>query len=91
MSTRHSVQQRQQPQRTCVVCHDKRDKRLLVRLVKTADGLKVDPTGKMDGRGAYLCDRTSCWDQAIHGPALGKALRTTLNDEDRKRLQEARP
>ena len=91
MNRKHGVPQRQQPQRTCVVCHDKRDKRLLVRLVKTADGLKVDLTGKMDGRGAYLCDRASCWDQAIHGSALGKALRATLSDEDRKHLQEARP
>ena len=91
MSSNRAGQQRQQPQRTCVVCHDKRDKQLLVRLVKTAAGLKIDPSGKMDGRGAYLCDRATCWEQAIRGPILDKALRSALTDEDRKHLQEARP
>ena len=91
MSLKHTGQQRQQPQRTCVVCRDKRDKRQLVRLVKTAEGLQVDPTGKLAGRGAYLCDRATCWQQAIHSPVLGKALRSTLTDADRNCLQEARP
>lgn len=82
---------RTQPQRTCVICRDKRDKRALVRLVPTSLGLNVDPTGKQDGRGAYLCDKVTCWEQAISGPALGKALRLVLTDEDRKRLLDARP
>jgi predicted RNA-binding protein YlxR (DUF448 family) len=46
------------PRRTCVVCRATGDKRALTRLVRTPDdGVHVDPTGKRNGRGAYLCDR----------------------------------
>lgn len=79
------------PQRTCIVCGEKRDKRSLTRVVRTAEGLQVDPTGKLEGRGAYLCEQGSCWERAITGSALSRALRMTLTDEDRKRLQQARP
>ena len=79
------------PQRTCVICGQKRDKRSLTRVVGTEEGLQVDPTGKMKGRGAYLCEQDTCWERAMRGPALGKALRMTLTDEDRRRLQQTRP
>ena len=91
MSMAAKARRKHVPQRTCIVCHDKRDKRFLVRLVKTVEGLTIDPTGKLAGRGAYLCDRATCWEQAIHGPALGNALRSALTDADRKYLKEARP
>ncbi len=55
------------PQRTCVVCRSERGKRELVRIVRTPDGaVRVDPTGKVAGRGAYLCKARPCW----QGPAL---------------------
>lgn len=79
------------PQRTCSVCGEKRDKRNLTRVVRTAEGLQVDPTGKLEGRGAYLCEQVTCWERAITGSALSRALRMTLTDDDRKRLQQARP
>jgi hypothetical protein len=79
------------PLRTCVVCGEKSDKRTLIRVVRTEDGLRVDPSSKMDGRGAYLCDRKSCWERAAAGDVLNHALRMTLTDEDRKRLLQAVP
>jgi uncharacterized protein len=80
------------PQRTCVICGEKRDKRGLTRIVRSADGqLQVDPTGKLEGRGAYLCEQGTCWERAGNSQALSRALRMTLTDEDRKRLQQARP
>lgn len=91
MNSQHAPRHKHTPQRTCVVCGEKRDKRGLKRVVRTAEGLQVDPTGKLEGRGAYLCEQGTCWEQAIHGPALNRALRMTLTDEDRKRLQQARP
>jgi len=57
----------------------------------TPDGVQVDPTGKMHGRGAYLCEQVSCWDRALTGSALTKALRTELSDEDRTCLLQAKP
>ena len=79
------------PIRTCVVCRERGDKRTLLRVVRTENGLQIDPGGKLDGRGAYLCDQKSCWERAITGSALNQALRMTLTDEDRQRLQQAIP
>lgn len=55
------------------------------------DGVQVDPTGKRNGRGAYVCDQPACWDRVLTTDVLDKALRTTLTDTDRERLQAARP
>ncbi len=79
------------PVRTCVVCHEKAVKRALVRIVRTESGVQIDPTGKMNGRGAYLCDRASCWERAAKSDVLNHALRTTLSAEDRERLLQAMP
>ena len=79
------------PVRTCVVCREKAGKRTLVRIVRTEDGIRVDETGKMNGRGAYVCDRTSCWERVVQTDVLAQALRTQINHEDRERLQQAKP
>ena len=76
------------PLRTCVVCHEKTNKRRLVRVVRTESGIQIDPTGKLNGRGAYLCDRENCWERAVTSDILSKALRTTLTTEDRDRLRQ---
>lgn len=87
-----SPRRRHVPQRTCIVCRTTADKRRLVRLVRTPDeGVQVDPTGKRNGRGAYLCDQPDCWDKALASEVLAKALRTPLTDADRERIQAARP
>jgi predicted RNA-binding protein YlxR (DUF448 family) len=75
----------------CVVCREKAGKRTLTRIVRTEHGLYPDPSGKMNGRGAYLCDQASCWERAMTTEVLAKALRTTLNAEDRARLRAAVP
>lgn len=61
-------------------------KRQLVRVVRSADGVLVDPTGKLAGRGAYLHDRRSCWDAGLKG-SLARALKTELTGADRARLE----
>jgi predicted RNA-binding protein YlxR (DUF448 family) len=77
------------PERTCVICRQKAAKRSLIRLVRTAEGVQVDLSGKRNGRGAYLCHQPACWQRALQGDALAKALRTTLSDADRAYLQAA--
>ncbi|MCE7860805.1 MAG: YlxR family protein [Chloroflexi bacterium CFX2] len=59
----------------------------MLRIVRTAEGVRVDPTGKLAGRGAYLHDKRSCWERGIKG-ALAHALKTELSNEDRARLEE---
>lgn len=75
------------PQRTCVGCREVLPKRALIRIVRRQDGVFVDPTGKMAGRGAYLHDKKSCWESALQTGRLAKALRVQLTQSDRERLQ----
>ena len=75
------------PQRTCVGCRTILAKRTLVRLVRRPEGVQVDPTGKLAGRGAYLHNRRSCWEKGLKGP-LANALKNPLTDADLQRLQQ---
>jgi predicted RNA-binding protein YlxR (DUF448 family) len=77
------------PERTCVVCRQKTEKRLLTRVVRGTDHLIIDATGKMNGRGAYLCNNTACWKKAIRTTVLERALNMTLTEQDRNCLQQA--
>jgi predicted RNA-binding protein YlxR (DUF448 family) len=71
------------PMRTCIACRQERGKRELVRVVRTPAGsVQVDPTGKLAGRGAYICKARTCWEQALQGQRLGVALKTTLSADD---------
>lgn len=79
------------PERSCVVCRTKLPKRELTRLVVVDGELRIDPTGKMKGRGAYLCQNTGCWERAMKTQILNHALKVTLSDESRQRLSEAMP
>ena len=49
------------PMRTCVMCRQQKDKRELMRIVRTPEGkVAFDPTGKANGRGAYVCSSEEC-------------------------------
>lgn len=75
------------PQRTCVGCRQTLAKRGLIRIVRTQQGLRVDPTGKVSGRGAYLHDQRSCWEAGLKG-SLAHALKIELSDVDREMLRD---
>lgn len=79
------------PQRSCVVCRKKSEKRDLARFVFADEKLAVDPTGKLDGRGAYLCHNQDCWTKAAAQPSIGKALRRELSADDRDFLRQLTP
>jgi len=74
------------PQRTCVGCRQTLAKRALIRIARTPEGLRVDPTGKLPGRGAYLHDQRQCWERGLKG-ALAHALKVELTDQDRETLR----
>ena len=61
-------------------------KRTLTRVVRQPDGVFIDPSGKMNGRGAYIHDRKSCWERSLKG-VLANALKVSLTTEDRQRLE----
>lgn len=69
------------PQRTCVGCRQVLSKRQLTRVVRNSEGVVIDLSGKLPGRGAYLHDQKSCWVKALKG-SLANALRTTIQEQD---------
>ncbi len=71
--------ERKTPIRTCVSCRESSDKKALVRVVRTPEGtVKVDPSGKLPGRGAYLCGAKKCLELALKANKLGRALRCEI-------------
>ena len=80
------------PQRTCIACRQKTDKRRLTRIVCTSDaGIIVDPSGKRNGRGAYVCDQSACWDKIINTDLLTQALKTAVTATEKAELNKQRP
>ena len=86
MAAKNKPKPKHIPQRTCVGCREVLPKRTLIRLVRTEEGIRIDLSGKLPGRGAYLHDQKSCWNRGLKG-TLAKALRTTLLEQDLVTLQ----
>ncbi len=57
----------------------------MTRLVRTPDGIQIDTAGKLAGRGAYLHNLRSCWQNGLKG-TLSKALKTDLSIADHDRI-----
>ncbi|MDA8344082.1 MAG: YlxR family protein [Thermaerobacter sp.] len=76
------MQRRKQPMRLCLGCGQQRPKRELVRVVRSPEGeVHLDPTGKANGRGAYICPDPSCLEKALRNQRLGHALEAALPPE----------
>ncbi len=70
------------PKRTCMGCNVKKDKKDLIRIVKNKSGeISVDRTGKMQGRGAYLCDNLECLEKAIKTKRIEKIFEKKIDNE----------
>jgi len=57
----------------------------LIRVVRTADGVQIDPSSKLPGRGAYLHNTRNCWEKGLKG-SLARALKTEITAEDHQGL-----
>jgi predicted RNA-binding protein YlxR (DUF448 family) len=70
------------PQRSCIACRAVREKRDLVRVVRTPEGeVVIDPTGKRNGRGAYLCCAWDCFRTALKRKGFERAFKSSLSPE----------
>jgi len=77
------------PQRTCIACRQVKEKKTLIRLVRTENGAaEIDIFGKKPGRGAYLCSDKVCWELALKKNRLEYALKAKLNEVNRQALIE---
>jgi predicted RNA-binding protein YlxR (DUF448 family) len=83
------VSSKHPPQRSCIACRQVKEKKDLIRLVSSENGIaEIDVFGKKPGRGAYLCPRRTCWELALKKNRLDYALRTRLRDDNRQTLRE---
>lgn len=70
------------PMRQCVGCREMKQKRELIRIIRTSeDEILIDATGKKNGRGAYICPKRECLDQAIKHKGLERSLKIAVPGE----------
>ena len=77
------------PMRMCVGCREMKEKRSLLRIVKSAEGeISFDPAGKKPGRGAYVCRSRECLEKAMRQKQLERALEQKIDEAVYARLTE---
>ena len=73
---------KKKPQRTCMGCNQKKDKKELIRIVKNKNNeISIDRTGKKEGRGAYICDDVNCLDKLIKSKRLERVFEMSISNE----------
>ncbi|MBQ1207347.1 MAG: YlxR family protein [Lachnospiraceae bacterium] len=84
MATKKSM-----PKRQCIGCGEQKEKRELIRILKTPeDEIVLDATGRKNGRGAYLCHNSQCLEKAFKSKGLDRAFKTAVPREVYDRLRE---
>ena len=77
------------PLRKCIGCNEMKEKRELIRVVKSSDGeISLDKTGKKNGRGAYICHNAACLKKARKNKRIERAFEVTIPDEIYDRMEE---
>lgn len=70
---------RKKPLRMCLGCKEQKEKRDLIRVVKTKeDTFSLDPTGRMNGRGAYICNDSECLKKAVKNKGLERSFKMQI-------------
>ena len=77
------------PMRMCVGCREMKEKRSLLRVVKSPEGaISFDRVGKAPGRGAYVCKSKECFEKAVKQRQLERALETRIDEAVFSQLME---
>ena len=77
------------PMRMCVGCREMKEKRSLMRVVKSPEGaISFDRVGKAPGRGAYVCKSKECFERAVKQRQLERALETRIDEAVFSQLME---
>ena len=81
--------QKKIPQRQCMGCRERKEKRQLIRVVRKTDGsVCVDFSGKVSGRGAYICPDKACLTKALKSKSLERSLEVSIPEEVYGRLEK---
>lgn len=77
------------PQRRCVGCYESKNKLDLIRIVRTPEGdYKIDPSGKLSGRGAYICKNAECLEKAYKGKKLERSFKEKISNDIYENLKQ---
>ena len=83
------MQQKKIPQRQCMGCRERKEKREMIRVVRSPEGgVSLDFRGKAPGRGAYICPDMACLKKAIRSKALERSLEVAIPEEIYARLEK---
>ncbi len=81
--------QKKIPQRQCMGCRERKEKREMIRVVRTPEGsVSLDFSGKQNGRGAYICPNPDCLKKAIRSKSLERSLETAIPETVYARLEK---
>lgn len=70
-------------------CNAKKEKKELIRIVKNSNGeINIDPTGKMEGRGTYICKNEECLNKVIKNKRITKVFEKEITNETYERIRE---
>ena len=83
------MMQKKIPQRQCMGCRERKEKRAMIRVVRCTDGeIRLDFSGKLNGRGAYICPKADCLKKARKAKSLDRSLEVTIPEEVYDRLEK---
>ena len=65
----------------CIACREMKDKKELIKVVKSGDKISIDQTGKMPGRGAYICNNSECHKKLNKQKLFNKTFSMNIGNE----------
>jgi len=84
------MQQKKVPMRRCIGCMASKPKKECLRICRTPEGeLRVDVTGKLNGRGAYICKDAACFEKMVKGRKLNKEFEMQIPESVYAELKES--
>lgn len=76
------MKQKKIPMRRCIGCYESKPKKELLRIVRDTEGkVTIDYTGRINGRGAYLCNNKECFEKMVKANKLSKEFETEIGNE----------
>ena len=77
------------PMRLCIACRQMKPKKELIRIVKNGEEIKLDKTGKANGRGAYICNDKECISKLKKQKLLNRVFACQVDDSVYTAIEEA--
>jgi predicted RNA-binding protein YlxR (DUF448 family) len=81
--------QKKIPMRKCVGCGEMKDKKELIRIIRTPeDEILLDTSGRANGRGAYICNNLECFKKAVKNKGLERSLKSSIPADVLERMEK---